>query len=213
MIDKILREIKPFGATLVAVSKTKPISAIMHIYAQGIRDFGENRVQELVEKHESLPKDIQWHMIGTLQKNKVKYLVPFIHLIHSVDSIELLDTIQKEAAKIGRKVPVLLQIYIAKEETKQGFGAPEFQNFVQNKSPLSYPNIVFKGVMGMASFSDDQNLVRSEFKTLKSLFESTRPTMSPEFDIISMGMSGDYAIALEEGSTMIRVGSAIFGSR
>ena len=204
------------GVTLVAVSKTKPIEAIQQMYDQGQRVFGENRVQELEEKYLALPKDIQWHLIGHLQKNKVKYIAPFVSMIHSVDSLELLEIINKEAVKADRIISVLLQYYIAKEDTK--FGLSEAEGFALldqlKEKPLT--NIKICGVMGMASFSDDKALVRSEFQNLKNIFNHLKNkyfATDDAFREVSMGMSGDYELAIEEGSTMVRIGSALFGSR
>ena len=193
-------------ATLVAVSKTKPIEDIQALHNLGQRDFGENYVQELVDKEMVLPKDIRWHFIGHLQSNKVKYIAPFVHLIHGVDSINLLKEINKEAIKNNRVIDCLLQIHIASEETKFGLDATELNAIIADSN--NYNNVRITGLMGMASFSDNLNLVRSEFKTLQSLYKQ-----HPSFSILSMGMSGDYAIAIEEGSNMVRIGSLLFGER
>ena len=193
-------------ATLVAVSKTKPIEDIQALYDLGQKDFGENYVQELVDKEMVLPKDINWHFIGHLQSNKVKYIAPFVHLIHAVDSINLLKEINKEAIKNNRVIDWLLQIHIASEETKFGLDATELNAIIADSNNLK--NVRIAGLMGMASFSDNLNLVRSEFKTLQSLYKQ-----HPSFSILSMGMSGDYAIAIEEGSNMVRIGSLLFGQR
>lgn len=203
------------SVTLVAVSKTKPISLLQEAYDGGQRIFGENRVQELADKFEALPKDIQWHMIGHLQSNKVKYIAPFVHLIHAVDSESLLKEIQKQALKNNRTIDCLLQVHIAKETNKFGFSAEELLEFISRKDLQNdFPNISFKGLMGMATFSDDQDLVRSEFRTLKSTFDTVKAHFSEDqFTEISMGMSGDYLLAIEEGSTMVRIGSSIFGGR
>lgn len=204
------------GVTLVAVSKTKPIEAIQQMYDQGQRVFGENRVQELEEKYLALPKDIQWHLIGHLQKNKVKYIAPFVSMIHSVDSLELLEIINKEAAKSDRIISVLLQFYIAKEDTKFGLSESEGLALLDQLVEKPLTNIKICGVMGMASFSDDTALVRSEFRNLKSIFIKLKDKYfgrEEAFKEISMGMSGDYELAIEEGSTMVRIGSALFGSR
>lgn len=202
--------------TLVAVSKTKPVEAISHLYDQGQRIFGENKVQELVEKHEKLPKDIEWHLIGHLQKNKVKYIAPFVKMIHSVDSLELLVTINKEAAKNNRVIDVLLQFHIAKEDTKFGLDLHEAIELLDQNIKNELPNIQICGVMGMATFTDNTTLVQREFKQLKLYFEQLKSAYfinDDKFKEISMGMSGDYELAISEGSTMIRVGSAIFGTR
>jgi hypothetical protein len=202
--------------TLVAVSKTKPPKAIMEIYDQGQRIFGENRVQELVEKFESLPKDIKWHLIGSLQKNKVKYIAPFVECIHSVDSLELAQVINKEALKNKRKIKCLLQIHIAQEETKHGFDPYELRPLLESGDLKNLPGISWSGLMGMASFVDDVQQVRTEFRSLRLLFKELKDKYfgdHPGFDQLSMGMSGDYDIAIEEGATMVRIGSAIFGGR
>jgi pyridoxal phosphate enzyme (YggS family) len=199
---------------LVAVSKTKPTEAIMEAYAAGQRDFGENKVQELTDKAEQLPKDIRWHMIGHLQRNKVKYIVPFVYLIHSVDSLRLLRMINKEAGKAGKIVDCLIQIHIAEEDTKYGFDETELSDALAEMKDL--PNVRIRGLMGMATFTDDSTQIRREFATLKKLFDSTAQRDLPEgttMEILSMGMSGDYELAIEEGSTMVRIGSAIFGER
>ncbi len=214
-LNEILESI-PENVTLVAVSKTKPIQAIQSLYEAGQRVFGENRVQELVEKHDALPKDIHWHLIGHLQRNKVKYVAPFVDVIHSIDSERLLDEVNIHAKKNNRKIKVLLQFYIASEETKFGFDWKEIEELFSRRSPDIFDSIEFYGVMGMASFSDDENLVRKEFRNLKSIFDQLQSTYfksSSNFKEISMGMSGDYLMAVEEGSTMVRVGSSLFGSR
>jgi PLP dependent protein len=216
MISDNLRRIKttlPNAVTLVAVSKTKPVSAIEQAYAMGQRDFGENKVQELTEKYAQLPKDIHWHMIGHLQSNKVKYIAPFVHLIHGVDSLKLLQEIDKQAAKTKRKINTLLQIYIATEESKYGLSEAELNEIIAKKD--TFQNIVFSGFMGMASFTNDQNQVKREFSFLKQLFDKTKSSdvFGESFQILSMGMSGDYPLAIACGSTMVRVGSSIFGER
>ncbi|MBU6159041.1 MAG: YggS family pyridoxal phosphate-dependent enzyme [Bacteroidetes bacterium] len=203
------------GVTLVAVSKTKPVSDIEELYALGQRDFGENYVQELVDKQPLLPADIRWHFIGHLQRNKVKYIVPFVYLIHSVDSLRLLLEIEKQAAKIGRPVNVLLQMYIAGEETKFGLDEVELNELMQHIQlhPLQFVSI--KGMMGMASFVEDQKMLEKEFATLYSLYSRFKNTAIPNvnLEICSMGMSGDYALAIQQGSNMVRVGSLLFGAR
>ncbi|MCH7400898.1 YggS family pyridoxal phosphate-dependent enzyme [Belliella kenyensis] len=201
---------------LVAVSKTKSIEAIKEAYETGIRDFGENKVQELVEKHEHLPSDIRWHMIGHLQRNKVKYIAPFVYLIHGVDSYKLLKEIDKQASKVDRIIHCLLQIHIAQEESKFGFDENELNEMFNSMEIQSLKNIKIIGLMGMATFTEDTQKIRSEFRGLKNLFETLKAKNLPSnFDLkeISMGMSGDYLLAQEEGSTMVRIGSAIFGSR
>lgn len=203
------------NAVLVAVSKTKPIEDILALYELGHRDFGENYVQELVEKQQQLPGDIRWHFIGHLQTNKVKYLAPFVHLIHGVDSLKLADEINKQGKKNGRVLDILFQIHIAVEETKFGFDESELKEAIQLLEKDSLSNTRIRGLMGMASFTNDQKLILNEFRSLKNLFDQFKhsTTSQIEFDTLSMGMSSDYQQALEEGSTMIRVGSLIFGER
>jgi pyridoxal phosphate enzyme (YggS family) len=216
MYKEILDYTSDRRVTLVAVSKTKPAKDILTLYQSGQRIFGENKVQEMVDKYETLPKDIQWHLIGHLQKNKVKYIAPFVDMIHSVDSKELLDIIQKEGQKNQRIIPVLLQFHIAQEETKFGLDIQEAYELLDALKIHPLENVKIKGVMGMASFTDDQNQVMHEFISLKNIFDTLKQKYFPNdpgFKEISMGMSGDYKIAIEEGSTMIRVGSAIFGGR
>ena len=207
---KALKTSLPEEVILVAVSKTKSNEAIMEAYATGQRVFCENKVQEMVQKHETLPKDIEWHMIGHLQRNKVKYMASFVHLIHGVDTEKLLVEINKQAAKHQRSIPCLLQVHIAEESTKFGFAESELTDLIGRKD--EFPNVEIKGLMGMASFTRDQNQVREEFKRLAALFNKTLIAY-PDCKILSMGMSGDYELAIEEGSTMIRVGSKIFGER
>jgi pyridoxal phosphate enzyme (YggS family) len=197
-------------ATLVAVSKIQPVLAIQALYDLGQRDFGENYVQELVDKAEKLPKDIRWHFIGHLQSNKAKYIAPFVHLIHGVDSFNLLKEINKQAAKNNRMIDCLLQVHIAQEETKFGFGLHELENQLNELHELK--NVSVKGLMGMASFSDDEQKVRSEFMQLKLLFDKSK-IINPTSKILSMGMSADYKMAMEEGSNMVRIGSLLFGRR
>ena len=200
---------------LVAVSKTKPVKDILELYQAGQRDFGENYVQELVEKQPQLPAEIRWHFIGHLQSNKVKLIAPFVYLIHGVDSFKLLKEINKQAQKHNRVINVLLQIHISQEETKFGLDETELEALLHDGELLLLTHIKIKGLMGMASFSEDENLVRSEFKSLKYLFDKLKQyeisNLQPE--ILSMGMSGDYTWAVEEGSTMVRIGSLIFGAR
>lgn len=204
-------------AILVAVSKTKPVKDIRALYDLGQRDFGENYVQELVEKEAALPKDVRWHFIGHLQSNKVKYIAPFVHLIHGVDSFNLLKEINKQALKNNRIIDCLLQIHIAKEETKFGFDEKELQEVLtQITDELNeFKNVRVIGLMGMASFSDNADVVRSEFKKLKLLFDANDQlsTINYQLSTLSMGMSSDYKIALEEGSNMVRIGSLLFGER
>jgi pyridoxal phosphate enzyme (YggS family) len=211
-----LRRGIPANVTLIAVSKTQPNSKIQEAYDAEQRIFGENKVQELVPKFEALPKDIEWHLIGHLQSNKVKYIAPFVHLIHSIDSFKLLQEVDKQASKINRRLNCLLQVHIAQEETKFGFSENEIVELLQSKAFESLKNIQIQGLMGMATFTENTDQVRSEFKSLKTLFEKLRSMNLPsQFELknLSMGMSGDYKIAIEEGSTMIRVGTALFGER
>ncbi|MBT8219690.1 MAG: YggS family pyridoxal phosphate-dependent enzyme [Bacteroidia bacterium] len=215
-LEEILGKVEKYGARLVAVSKTKPNNAILEIYNQGHKIFGENRVQELVEKQASMPDDIEWHMIGHLQSKKVKQIASFVHMIHAVDSPKLLKEIDKRAAQHERIIPVLLQFHIAKESTKYGFSQDEVEALLRSEEFKTFENAKIVGVMGMATFTDDMDQVRSEFKSLKSIFDHLKTnyfTNNEDFKEISMGMSGDYTIALEEGSTIVRVGSLIFGKR
>ncbi len=208
--------LKQQKVTLVAVSKTKPVEDILALYNLGQRDFGENYVQELVEKYKLLPKDIRWHFIGHLQSNKVKQIAPFVSLIHSVDSEKLLKEINKEAKKNNRIIDCLLQVYIAKEESKFGLNDEELEELIPEiaatNSTNLFKNISIKGLMGMASFSDDKEVVRKEFRHLKCLFDKLQTT-NYKLQTISMGMSADYEIAIEEGSNMVRIGSLLFGKR
>jgi PLP dependent protein len=206
----------PQGVKLIAVSKTKPNSDILQLYNAGHRLFGENKVQELAVKYEALPKDIQWHFIGHLQSNKVKYIAPYVNLIHGVDSLKLLSSIDKEGAKNDRAIDCLLQFHIAREESKFGLSYEEACEMLQPEVFGAFKNIRITGVMGMATYTDNVSVIRGEFKFLKSIFHRLRETYFPQqshFKEISMGMSGDYAIAVEEGSTMVRIGSSIFGER
>lgn len=203
-------------ARLVVVSKTYPPEVLMQAYEAGARIFGENRVQELVPKYEVLPKDIQWHLIGHLQSNKVKYIAPFVSMIHSVDSFKLLEEIDRQAKRNSRRIDCLLQVHIADEETKFGFSSDEVVELLHSEQLGSLENICVKGLMGMATFTQDLAQVRQEFRSLRQLFEHLKATYSaPNIDLVelSMGMSGDYLIAVEEGSTLVRIGSSIFGSR
>lgn len=216
--EKIKQELALKNVTLVAVSKTKPVPDIKEAYEAGQRDFGENYVQELLEKHDSLPKDIRWHFIGHLQSNKVKFLAPFIHLIHGVDSEKLLLEINKQGQKINRAIHCLLQIHISSEETKFGLDETELEQLISATAlnPEKYKHVSIDGLMGMASFTEDNNLVISEFKKLKTLFDNTKKRLSGtnhDFSVLSMGMSADYGMAIDEGSTMVRIGSMLFGSR
>ena len=209
----ITKELSEKKVTLVAVSKTKPNEDIQSLYDLGQRDFGENYVQELVDKEAALPKDIRWHFIGHLQSNKVKYIAPFVHLIHGVDSLKLLKEINKQAAKCNRVIDCLLQVHIAQEETKFGMDEAELAEAHQQIPEL--PNVRVIGLMGMASFSDDLNKVRREFHYLNTLFHKFKPSTVDHgpWTVLSMGMSGDYPMAIEEGSTMVRIGSLLFGAR
>jgi len=206
------------GVQLVAVSKTQPAGQIMALHAAGQRDFGENYVQELVDKQAALPADIRWHFIGHLQSNKVKYIASFVHLIQGVDSLRLLKEIDRQAAQKGRVIDCLLQVHIAREETKFGLDASELDLLMTGAGPGAYANIRVRGLMGMASFTDDREKVREEFSGLKALFDKYAAFFSSGADpgqgpILSMGMSGDYLLAMEEGSTMVRIGSLLFGKR
>lgn len=206
----------PEYVQLVAVSKTKPAHLLMEAYRHGQRAFGENKVQEMVQKYEELPKDIEWHFIGHMQTNKVKYIVPFVRLIHGIDSFKLLQTIDKEAKKCGRIIPCLLQFHIAEEDSKFGFSMPEVTDMLRSAEFARLTHVKISGVMGMATFTNDENQIRKEFACLKSYFEKLKTDFFPEsddFKEISMGMSGDYLIAVAEGSTMVRIGSTIFGER
>ncbi len=206
----------PTQVQLIAVSKTKPIEMLIEAYSHGQRAFGENKVQELVGKFEKLPKDIEWHFIGHMQTNKVKYIAPFIHLIHGIDSFKLLKTINTEAKKIDRIIPCLLQFHIAEEETKFGFSLAEVEEMLESDEFKLLEHVKISGVMGMATYTDDENQIHKEFASLKTYFNQLKSSYfknSPEFKEISMGMSGDYRIAVEEGSTMVRIGSTIFGER
>jgi PLP dependent protein len=201
---------------LIAVSKTKPIESILQIYKKGIRRFGENKVQELIKKAPLLPEDIEWHMIGHLQTNKVKYIAPFVGLIHSVDRFKLLKEINKQAAKHNRVIPCLLQFHIAMESTKFGFDNAEAFEMLNSEGFKSLKHISIQGVMGMATLTDDVEKIRNEFHGLHQIFDKLKAKYfkdNPDFREISMGMSGDYRIAVEEGSTMVRLGTLIFGER
>ena len=216
--DKLqkIKDSLPQTITLVAVSKTKPISDLQKAYDSGQRVFGENKIQELREKEPALPKDIEWHMIGHMQSNKVKYIAPYISLIHGVESFKLIEEINKQALKNERIIKVLLQFHIAKESTKFGLQLKEAKEILNSNAFKQLKNIEVSGVMGMASFVDNELQIREEFTMLKSIFEELKSdyfSATNSFNIISMGMSGDYSIAIEEGSTMIRVGSSIFGTR
>lgn len=211
-----LRSALPGQVLLIAVSKTKPVAAIAEAYAAGQRAFGENYVQEITEKQPALPSDIEWHFIGHLQSNKVKYIAPFVHCIHAVDSEKLLQEIDKQAEKSQRIIQCLLQVHIADEESKFGFSPDEILAFCKTTNFAKYTNVRIAGLMGMASFTENEEQVRKEFQTLQKLFTQLKHEVfsnNAAFKELSMGMSGDWKMAIEEGSTMIRVGSAIFGTR
>jgi pyridoxal phosphate enzyme (YggS family) len=216
-IDKIKAELAGTSARLIAVTKTKPLEDLQAAYDANCTIFGENKVQEMVQKWEVLPKDIEWHLIGHLQSNKVKYMAEFVAMIHSVDSLKLLQEIDKQASKHNRVIDCLLQIYIAQEDTKFGLSEDEAREILDSEEFKAMKNIQIVGVMGMATNTDDQEQIRLEFRSLKTFFETLKSQYSAtenlQFREISMGMSGDFMIAAEEGSTLVRVGSAIFGSR
>lgn len=215
-IANLIQKIDKKSCKLIAVTKTQPLDKIKEAYQAGCRSFGENRVQELIEKQSHLPSDIEWHMIGHLQTNKVKYIAPFIHLIHSVDSIQLLREINKQAQKHNRIIPCLLQLHIAEEETKFGLSTNELQTILESREYEKLPHITINGLMGIATLTADEQVIRKEFQLIKRWFETIKTTYrSPHLIMseLSIGMSHDYAIALDEGSTMIRIGSAIFGER
>ncbi len=216
MYEQILKDLQPTRTQLVAVSKTKTNEAILELYDKGQRAFGENYVQELVDKYAALPKDIEWHFIGHLQSNKVKYIAPFVHTIHSVDSFKLLQEIDKQALKNNRKIKCLLQFHIADEESKFGFDITASEIWENEKSWSNCKNVEICGVMGMATFTDDKVQVKHEFQTLKKIFDNLKNSYfidNESFKDISMGMSDDYKMAIEEGSTMVRIGSLLFGKR
>jgi PLP dependent protein len=216
-IEKINSSLSGTDARLIAVTKTKPIQDLQEAYQANCKIFGENKVQEMVQKWEVLPKDIEWHLIGHLQSNKVKYMAPFVSVIHSIDSLKLLQEVDKQALKNNRTIDCLLQIYIAQEETKFGLSQEEALEVLASEEFKLLQNIRIVGVMGMATNTDDQEQVRLEFRSLKLFFDQLKSTLPAMNNVslkeISMGMSGDYLIATEEGSTLVRVGSAIFGSR
>ena len=219
MIQENLNTVRatiPSNVTLIAVSKTKPVSDLQEAYDAGQRIFGENKALEMRDKYQELPKDIKWHFIGHLQTNKIKYIAPFVTLIHAIDSLSLLEAVNKEAAKNNRVIDCLLQFYIAQEETKFGLNIEEAEALLQSENFKKMNNINICGVMGMATFTDDTSQIRNEFKTLKNIFELLKGKYfsdNDSFKEISMGMSDDYPIAIEEGATMVRVGSKIFGAR
>ena len=212
----IVKSHLPAQVQLVAVSKTKPVEMLTEAYSHGQRAFGENKVQEMTAKYEAMPKDIEWHFIGHLQTNKIKYIAPFVHLIHGVDSFKLLKSINTEARKVNRIIPCLLQFHIAEEETKFGLSMDEATQMLNSAEFKQLENVHLSGVMGMATFTNDETQIRKEFATLKRYFDSLKTDYfqgNSGFKDISMGMSGDYLLAVEEGSTMVRVGSTIFGER
>lgn len=214
-MDRI-REIKeelPAHVRLLAVSKFHPVEVLQHAYDEGQRLFGESRVQELMEKEEKLPKDIEWHFIGHLQKNKVKYIVPFISLIHSVDTEDLLQEVNKQALKIDRQVECLLEIHVAKEESKFGFDFESARELLQSGRLSSYSNVSVVGIMGMGTNTEDVTLVKSEFAMLGNFYREMKGSVAPQFRELSMGMSHDYHLAIEEGSTIVRLGTVLFGAR
>jgi pyridoxal phosphate enzyme (YggS family) len=210
----IIKELTDQGVQLIAVSKTKPNEDIQALYELGHRDFGENYVQELVDKQASLPLDINWHFIGHLQSNKVKYIAPFVYLIHGVDSEKLLQEINKQGVKQNKVIDCLLQIHIATEETKFGFDGPALHELLLSGRVADYSHVRIRGLMGMASFSENQQLLSQEFTTLKNYYDKAKIAFpTGQFDILSMGMSSDYALAISKGSNMIRIGSLLFGAR
>lgn len=220
MIEDNLKKIKsklPEHVELIAVSKTKPVEDIMEAYTAGQRLFGENKVQEMTTKHEELPTDIQWHMIGHVQRNKVKYMAPFVALIHGVDSLKLLKEIDKQAKKNDRTINCLLQMHIAKEQSKFGLDEEELTELLSSEVFKNMQHVQIKGLMGMATFTDDTGVINKEFSYLKALFDKLKAEQEKwphlSMDILSMGMSGDYELAIASGSTMVRIGSSIFGER
>ena len=211
-----IKEQVPSHVTLVAVSKTKPDEAIMEAYRAGHRDFGENKVQDLVAKQERLPDDIRWHMVGHLQSNKVKYLAPFVHMVHGVDSLKLLGVIDREAEKNGRNIDCLLQVRIAREETKFGLTEEDLLQLVSSETFRNMDHVRIRGLMGMATYTENSKQIREEFRQLKRIFERLKNSQFKKeegFDQLSCGMSGDFHLAIEEGSTLVRIGSLIFGPR
>jgi len=215
-LQEIKAQITPKGVQLVAVSKTKPIEAILELYHAGHKTFGENRVQELVEKYEQMPKDIKWHFIGHLQSKKVKYIAPFVDLVHAVDSPKLLQEINKQAAKNNRIIDCLLQMHIAEESSKYGFDESEIMELMQNTDLDALKNVRIVGMMGMATYTDDSSQIKREFLQLHQIFDTLKSRFfegQEYFKELSMGMSGDYELAIEVGSTMVRIGSLLFGNR
>ena len=210
---KELQASLPQGVTLVAVSKFHPIEALQEAYEAGQRIFGESRVQELLVKYEVLPKDIEWQMIGHLQTNKVRQIVPFVSLIQSVDSVRLMECINREAERIGRVVDILLEIHVAQEDSKTGWKYEELADYLQSETFSELRNIRVRGIMGMATNTDDEAIIRADFEQLAKHYDDLKPRFGEEFDTLSMGMSDDYELAIECGSTMVRIGSSIFGNR
>lgn len=212
-IDRYRELLAGTPCCLIAISKTKPIPLLNDAYEAGQRDFGENKVQELASKYDELPKDIRWHMVGHLQRNKVKFIAPFVHLIHSVDSIRLLETIEKEGAKSNRIISILLQVHIAKEEAKFGFDRQELVDLIESGKLKQLSHVKVQGLMGMATNTKDEDLIVDEFKGLKTLFDDLNNQYSMNLKDLSMGMSSDFKVAVAAGSTMIRIGTDIFGAR
>ena len=208
-----LQQTLPEGVTLVAVSKMQPIESLREAYEAGQRIFGESRPQEMCAKREQMPEDCRWHMIGHLQTNKVKYIAPFVEMIHSVDSLRLLDSINREAMKCGRRIDILLEVHLATEESKSGFSVEELREVIATEDIKDLAYIRVRGLMTIASNTDDEAVVAGEFKQLKSLFDELKQEFGVHFDILSMGMTSDYPLAIECGSTMVRIGSQIFGER
>jgi pyridoxal phosphate enzyme (YggS family) len=211
-LDAILSELKKFNARLIAVSKTKPVDEIQQVLRHGHNDFGENYVQELVDKHPQLPDSVNWHFIGHLQTNKVKQIAGFVHLIHGIDSIKALTEVNKQGIAFNRIIDVLIQVHIAREDSKYGVAPDALNDFLHQSVNLQLPNVRIRGLMGMATFTDDETQIGSEFRNLRKLFDQHQ-SGSPHFDTLSMGMSSDYKIALKEGSNLVRIGSMIFGDR
>lgn len=208
-----LQQTLPEGVTLVAVSKMQPIESLREAYEAGQRIFGESRPQEMCAKREQMPEDCRWHMIGHLQTNKVKYIAPFVEMIHSVDSLRLLDSINREAMKCGRRIDILLEVHLATEESKSGFSVEELREVIATEDIKDLAYIRVRGLMTIASNTDNEAVVAGEFKQLKSLFDELKPEFGKHFDTLSMGMTSDYPLAIECGSTMVRIGSQIFGER
>lgn len=211
-LDAILSELKKFNARLVAVSKTKPAGEIQQVLQHGHHDFGENYVQELVDKHPQLPDSVNWHFIGHLQTNKVKQLAGFVHLIHGIDSLKALSEVNKQGIHFNRVIDVLIQVHIANEESKFGVPPDDINRFMDQSTALALSNVRIRGLMGMSTFTDNVSQIRTEFKNLRKCFDQFSGII-PDFDILSMGMSSDYKIALDEGSSLVRIGSMIFGDR